>query len=174
VPLVLVGIGSNRQRELHVPVAVRGLARLFPDVVLSSVYETVAVGFQGDPFFNLVAAFNTHLDLASLLDAIHSIEESCGRVRGEKRFGSRNMDIDVLTYGDEICDGEPVEIPRSDITTAAYVLVPLAELLPASQHPVFGESYAGLLKRLKLDATGVRRCEFNPLALPATAVANSA
>ncbi len=163
MPQVLVGIGSNQQRELNVSHAVQGLVRSFPDVSLSSVYETVAVGFKGDPFFNLVATFGTELELSALLDKIHGIEESCGRVRGEKRFGPRNMDIDVLTYGDEICDGEPVEIPRSDIITAAYVLVPLAELVPTRQHPVLGESYAGLLSRLKLDISGVRRSEFNPL-----------
>jgi len=163
MPRVLVGIGSNRQREQHVRTAVRGLTLSFPDLALSSVYETVAVGFHGDPFFNLVGSFTTGVSLVAVLDRIHAIEEECGRIRGEKRFGPRNLDIDVLTYGDEICDGDPVEIPRSDITTAAYVLVPLAELVPRSQHPLLGESYAALLQRLKLDATGVMRSGFNPL-----------
>ena len=164
MPRVLVGIGSNQQREQHVRTAVRGLVRSFPDLALSSVYETAAVGFQGDPFFNLVGTFDTDLSLGALLDRIHAIEEQCGRVRGEKRFGPRSLDIDVLTYGDEIHADEPVEIPRSDITTAAYVLVPLVELVPHSQHPLLGESYAALLQRLNLDARGVRRSGFDPLS----------
>ncbi len=166
MPRVLIGIGSNQQREQHVRAAARKLARLFPDLALSGVYETVAVGFKGDPFFNLVASFASELSLSSLLDMIRAIEEDCGRKRGEKRFGPRSLDIDLLAYGDEICDGEPVEVPRSDILTAAYVLIPLAELAPDSLHPLLGESYAELLVRLKLDATGVRRCGFDPLAEP--------
>ena len=166
MPRILIGIGSNQQRQRNVRAAVSKLAQAFPDLVLSSVYETVAVGFQGDPFFNLVAAFTSELSLSSLLDRIRAIEEVCGRQRGEKRFGPRSLDIDLLTYGDEICDGEPVEVPRSDIITAAYVLIPLAELAPHSLHPLLGKSYAELLAGLKLDATGVRRCNFDPLAQP--------
>ncbi len=169
MPRILIGIGSNQQRQRHVRAAIRKLLQCFPDLAVSSVYETVAVGFQGDPFFNLVAAFTSEQGLSSLLDTLRAIEEECGRKRGEKRFGPRSLDIDLLAYGDEICDGEPVEIPRSDILTAAYVLIPLAELAPHSQHPVLGESYAALLNRLKLDTTGVRRCSFDPLAqIPAT------
>ncbi len=164
MPRVHIGIGSNQQRQYHIGIAVHKLADVFPDLVLSSVYETVAVGFEGDPFFNLVGRFSTTLSLGPLLDKVRAIEEECGRVRGEKRYGPRSLDIDVLTYGDEICEGEPVEIPRSDIVTDAYVLIPLAELSPHSQHPVLGESYATLLNRLRLDSSGVKRIQFDPFS----------
>ncbi len=164
MPRVLIGLGSNQERERHLSAALQGLLRLFPDLTISSVYETDAVGFQGDPFFNLVGMFSTELSLSVLLDKIRALEEECGRVRSEKRFGPRSLDIDILTFGDEICDGEPVEIPRSDITTAAYVLIPLVELVPNTLHPLLGTSYAQLLERLKLDTAGVRRCAFDPLA----------
>lgn len=166
MPRVYVSIGSNQDRERHVRTAVAALAERFDDLRLSSVYETEAVGFSGDPFFNLVAAFETDLDLEALVGVLRDIEVGTGRVRTEKRFGPRTMDIDVLVYGDTICDEDPIEVPRSEITRQAYVLHPLAEIAPNATHPVLGESYASLDRRLGLSREGMRRVNF-PLPLPA-------
>lgn len=156
---VYVSIGSNQDRESNVRAAVAALRERFCDVVLSSVYETEAVGFEGDPFFNLVAGFDTDMELDQLTDALHDIEVRAGRVRTEKRYGPRTMDIDVLTYGDTISDDDAVDVPRSEITQQAYVLHPLAEIAPDAQHPALGESYAALQARLGLSTRGMRRVQ---------------
>ena len=162
MPRVFVSIGSNQDRERSVRTAVSALERRFRDVRLSSVYETEAVGFEGDPFFNLVAGFETELDLEEVVRALRDIETLVGRVRTGKRFGPRTMDIDVLTYGDAVCDQDPVEVPRGEITRHAYVLHPLAELAPEATHPVLGESFSSLDRRLGLDRHGMRRVAFSP------------
>lgn len=161
MPRVFVSIGSNQRRERNIRAAVAALVEQFGAVVLSSVYETEAVGFSGDPFFNLVAEFETERSVDSVLDVLRAIETRCGRVRVEKRYGPRTLDIDVLTYGDVICEDEPVELPRSEILTQAYVLKPLAELAPGALHPILGERYADLWSRLGLSESGIVRTDFD-------------
>ena len=162
MPQVFVSIGSNQDRIRSVRRAVSELEAAFGKVNLSAVYESPAVGFDGDAFFNLVAAFETELTLESLVNRLREIESRCGRVRLEKQFGPRTMDIDVLIYGGHVSEDETVEIPRSEMLSQAYVLRPLAELAPEARHPSLGESYAHLRDRLALDESEMRRCDFDP------------
>lgn len=164
MPSVFVSIGSNQDRERSLRLAVSKLNAAFHALRLSTLYETKAVGFEGDPFFNLVAGFFTDLPLEELVDRLREVETSCGRIRVEKRYGPRTMDIDVLTYGDHVSEDEAMEVPRSEMLSQAYILRPLAELAPESRHPVLGESYAALYERLALDESGMRRAEFDALA----------
>ena len=162
MPRVFVSIGSNEDRERNVRRAVHELNATFDGLRLSDVYECDAVGFVGDPFFNLVAQFETTLAVDEVLDRLRAIETRCGRVRTSRRYGPRTMDIDILTYGDWISDDEAVEIPRSEILREAYVLKPLSEIAPNALHPALGETYAALDRRLKLRETGIRQVDFNP------------
>ena len=156
-----VSIGSNVERELHVRCAIDELRARFGSVLVSQVYETESVGFSGDPFLNLVAGFDTDLELEELVDTLRDVETRNGRKRTAKRYGPRTLDIDVLVYGDMICEEDPIELPRSEITRQAYVLLPLAELAPNAQHPLLGERYADMCIRLNLDTSGM-----HPVELP--------
>jgi len=160
VTRVHVSIGSNQDRERHVREAVAALAAAFGPLDVSGVYETPAVGFDGEPFYNLAAGFDTGEDVHQVLARLKAIERAAGRTPGEKRFGPRTLDIDVLTFGDLQCD-DPVELPRGEILTEAYVLHPLAELAPDARHPVLGESYRALVERLGLDTRGMRRVDLD-------------
>ena len=162
---VFVSIGSNVEREHHVRSAINALRTRFGTVRASRVYETVAVGFRGDPFLNLVAGFDTNLELEELVDTLRDVETRNGRQRTEKCYGPRTLDIDVLVFGDLICDEDPVELPRSEILRQAYILLPLAELAPNTQHPVLGECYVDLCARLQLDTSGMQAVDLQlPLA----------
>jgi 2-amino-4-hydroxy-6-hydroxymethyldihydropteridine diphosphokinase len=162
MPRVFVSIGSNQDREASLRRAVRELEQAFDDVRLSPIYETAAVGFEGEDFFNLVASFETRTPLPALLEQLRQIETRCGRVRAGKRFGPRTMDIDVLTYGDHVSEDEGLDVPRAEMLSQAYVLRPMAELAPGLRHPLLGESFAALRERLHLDESGMRRCAFDP------------
>ena len=164
MPRVYVSIGSNQQREHHVARAVAQLDARFSPVMLSTVYETEAVGFAGDAFFNLVAGFDTDMDLDELLACIRQIEICCGRIRTQQRFGPRTMDIDVLTYGDWVAEDDALDIPRSEILAEAYVLTPLAQIAPHAMHPQLGESYASLRDRLALPQQGMQESDYEPRA----------
>lgn len=141
---VYISVGSNQQAREHVPKALDALRSEFSPIELSPIYESVAVGFDGDNFINLVVGFNTERSLQDINNILNKIEKSCGRNRGEERFSSRTMDLDLLTYGDLVCHDEHWDIPRSEITRNAFVLKPLADLAPNSLHPESGESYSRL------------------------------
>ncbi len=144
MPQVWLSIGSNIDRERNICGAVRSLREAFGKLVLSSVYESKAVGFAGDPFYNMVIGLGTDLPVRSLNSCFRDIEKKHGRVRGGEKFASRTLDIDLLLYGDEVVNGEGIEIPRNEITQYAFVLRPLAEVAGGMRHPVDGRAYQEL------------------------------
>lgn len=144
MPRVFVGIGSNIDRDHCVRAAVADLQRQYGDVQLSSVYESEAVGFEGDAFYNLVAAFDTQDSVEQVVATLSSIEQAHGRQRGSQRFSSRTLDLDLLLYGDMVGSGEGYRVPRDEIPRYAFVLWPLAEIAPSQRHPETGETFLAM------------------------------
>ena len=144
MPRVFVGIGSNIDRERSVRAGVEDLRQQYGDVQLSSVYESDAVGFDGDAFYNLVAAFDTDDSVETVVAKLAGIEDRHGRVRNGERFAARTLDLDLLLYGDAIINAENFHVPRDEIPRYAFVLWPLAEIAPDLIHPEIGESYADM------------------------------
>lgn len=138
---VFVGIGSNVEPEQRVRQAVKLLRERFGAIRFSPVYRNAAVGFEGDDFLNLVAAFETGLEVTPLNAALDEIEFACGRERGAARFAPRTMDLDLLLYGDRVSLA-PVVLPRKEVLKYAFVLKPLADLAPDKYHPGTDSSYA--------------------------------
>ena len=144
MPRVFVGIGSNIDREASVRAGVSDLREKYGELQLSSVYESEAVGFEGDAFYNLVAAFDTSVSVDQVFATLAGIEETHGRVRGGERFSSRTLDLDLLLYGDLVAKGEGYHVPRDEIPRYAFVLWPLSELEPAMKHPQTGETFLAM------------------------------
>jgi 2-amino-4-hydroxy-6-hydroxymethyldihydropteridine diphosphokinase len=147
MPRVFVGIGSNIDRERSIRAGVADLQQQFGDVQLSSVYESDAVGFDGDAFYNLVAAFDTDDSVEQVVAKLARIEDQHGRVRNGERFAARTLDLDLLLYGDDIITTESYHVPRDEIPRYAFVLWPLAEIMPDGVHPQTGETYAAMWKK---------------------------
>ena len=141
MPRIWVSLGSNIEREKHIRAAVAELERLLGPASISPVYETDAEGFEGPAFYNLVTGHETDLPAEKLMRLFRQLEDELGRERGENRFDSRTMDIDLLTYGDLIGEVAGKQLPRDDITDYAFVLKPLCDLAPDEVHPVLGKSY---------------------------------
>jgi 2-amino-4-hydroxy-6-hydroxymethyldihydropteridine diphosphokinase len=135
VVAVYVAAGSNVAPERNLTRASGALRREFPGVRFSPWYRNRAVGFEGEDFINLVAGFDTELPLPEVLARLHAIETDCGRPRGAPRWAPRSMDLDVLLYGDLVCDEPRLKLPRPDLLQRAYMLGPLAQLAPEVMHP---------------------------------------
>jgi 2-amino-4-hydroxy-6-hydroxymethyldihydropteridine diphosphokinase len=146
---VFLSLGSNIDRQHNIGSGLDDLAAAFGELRLSPVYESEAVGFKGSPFFNLVVALETDLPVAELADRLRDIERAHGRVRGEKKFASRTLDIDILTYGDLTGEFDGVSLPRDEILKHAFVLRPLADLAPYAMHPQLGRTYAALFNEYR-------------------------
>ena len=141
---VFLGIGSNIERERYITAGLDALHGLFHDLALSSVYDSVAIGFAGQPFLNLVAAVHTDIPLDELAARLRHIETEYGRPADAARFSPRHLDIDILTYDDVVGTIAGVTLPRDEILENAFVLCPLAELSPDTLHPGLQRSYLSL------------------------------
>lgn len=145
---VYVSLGSNIRPAEHMRKGVSALRARFGALSLSSVYDSAAVGFSGDNFYNMVAGFDADAPVRAVAQLLHDIEEAHGRVRSGPRFSSRTLDIDLLLYDTLIAHASGLDVPRAEITRHAFVLQPLAEIAPDYIHPEQGRSLARLWAEL--------------------------
>ncbi len=160
MPRVWLSLGSNIDREQNISSALSALNDQFGALSVSSVYESVAVGFSGDPFYNLIVGMDTDVAVESLAVMLRRIEADHGRVRDGGGFAPRTLDIDLLTYDDLVMDGALV-LPRDEITRYAFVLKPLSEIAGDELHPVLGCSYVSLWQQSDLQDQELWPIEFD-------------
>jgi 2-amino-4-hydroxy-6-hydroxymethyldihydropteridine diphosphokinase len=137
---IYISLGSNIEPIRHLKAALIDLNCHFDELLLSSVFESEAVGFDGTNFLNMVVAAETALPIETVVATFKQIEQDHGRVKGAKKFAARTLDLDLLLYDDVVCQ-TPIELPRAEILYNAFVLWPLAEIAPLLTHPVTHEPY---------------------------------
>lgn len=103
-------------------------------VSTSCVYETAPVGPPQPDFLNAVCEVETDLEPAHLVQALKRIEATIGRVPGQ-RWGPREIDLDLLLFGQETIDEPEVSVPHPELTKRAFVLVPILEIAPDLELP---------------------------------------
>jgi 2-amino-4-hydroxy-6-hydroxymethyldihydropteridine diphosphokinase len=146
---VLLGLGSNAGRDQHLAAGLNALAELLVDMRCSPVVESVAVGYSGENFYNLVVGGSTELPLMELDRRLKFIEAESGRYAPNRK--GLPLDIDVLLYGDLTGNFHGLELPRPEILRNAFVLWPLAMLAPDVRHPLQGETFAALWQQAQID-----------------------
>lgn len=161
---VYVSIGSNLEPEANIPSALAELRRRYGALIVSPVYESEAVGFAGDNFYNLVVGFDADQAVHAVIRNLREIERQHKRKRSDKRFGPRTLDLDLLLYDDLVLAENGVAIPRDEILRYAFVLKPLMDVAGERQHPVDGRSYAELWAVLQHEVAGATLW---PVRLPA-------
>jgi len=160
VARVYISVGSNIDRGRNVTASLDRLSSAYGELRLSSVFESEPVGFEGDPFLNLVVGLDTPQTVGVLSQFLRQIEDDSGRRRDAPRFSSRSLDLDLLTYDDVVGVVDGVSLPRAEITETAFVLCPLAEIAGADIHPVAQKSYADLWRHFDMGAQQLRPVEF--------------
>jgi 2-amino-4-hydroxy-6-hydroxymethyldihydropteridine diphosphokinase len=154
---VVLAVGSNLGDRLGtLTECVQALRRLPETDVLaiSPVYQTAPLGGPAQPdYLNAVLIASTGLGPYDLLAAAHAIEAAAGRVRAE-RFGPRTLDIDIISYADEVSADPVLTLPHARAHERAFVLAPWHDLDPGASLPGHGK-VADLL--VDLDSGGVRR-----------------
>ena len=154
-----IGFGSNiGDRLKHIQNAIHALSKTEGITLqeISSVYKTDPVGYEAQgQFLNGVAAIQTNLSPHTLLPILKDIETAIGR-QHRIRWGPREIDLDLLIYGDLRLQTEKLVVPHPEMHLRRFVLAPLAEIAPDLVHPVFQETIQTLLKRLEDDKSVTR------------------
>ncbi len=145
---VYIGIGSNIDKQIHIPQVIDELAAEFGEIQVSPIYQTSAEGFSGDDFYNLVVGVDTDMSPYQMRQYLRELEASHDRVRDSKnQFISRTLDLDQLMYGTKQINQDGVHVPSSDITNYPIVLKPLVDIAGEVIHPTLRMSLARLWQR---------------------------
>lgn len=147
---VYLNIGSNIEREDNIQRCMQTLRAAYPDIVFSQIYETEAVGFDGDAFYNLAASLQTSQSFEQISSYLKVLEDDHARKRDGVKFSSRTLDVDILLYDDLILQPE-YDIPRKEILRYPFVLFPLEEISPEAIHPELKLSIAEIAAQSSLE-----------------------
>jgi 2-amino-4-hydroxy-6-hydroxymethyldihydropteridine diphosphokinase len=131
-----LSLGSNvgdRSANLHQ--AISRLGEFGELVGVSSFYETEPVEVTSQPWFlNCALGLDTQESAQNLLKRILQLEQEMGRRRGGNK-GPRNIDIDILLFGDQVISFPDLDVPHPAMHQRRFVLQPLAEIAPDASHP---------------------------------------
>lgn len=144
---IYISVGSNINRAYYIKQGLDALAQAFDvpfsRLQLSSLFESEAVGFQGDAFYNMVVGLHCEHSVEQVAELLRNIEYNHGRSPNAQKYSPRTLDLDLLLY-DNLVVEQPAQLPRHEICTSAFVLWPLSELAPNLLHPVLQQSYQTL------------------------------
>lgn len=141
---VYVAAGSNVDPANHLRMALAELAHAYPSLRVSPAYRNKAVGFDGDDFINLVVGFNTDEPVARVREVLQRIEIACGRPPQAPKWAPRSMDLDILLFGQFVCNEPGLVIPRPDLVRRPYMLKPMANIAPGVVHPLLKKTMGEL------------------------------
>jgi 2-amino-4-hydroxy-6-hydroxymethyldihydropteridine diphosphokinase len=137
-----LNIGSNIEPEYHLQEAIRLLNEQGQVEAISNAWQSHAFGSNGPDFLNACVLFLTHMTPDRLKErVIRPIEAQLGRVRSANKFAPRTIDIDIILFDDEPFGEE--------FWSNAFIVVPLADLLPNFHHPFSYEKLAKVAEHMR-------------------------
>jgi 2-amino-4-hydroxy-6-hydroxymethyldihydropteridine diphosphokinase len=143
---VYLALGANvGDRHANIEQAIKLLGEKITNLKVAPVIETKAVGYTDQPdFLNTAIRGQTDLEPEELLKFIKSVEQKVGRTE-TFRWGPREIDIDIIFYGDQTLKIKHLTIPHPEYKNRDFVLRPLLALNPDLKDPVTNEPLVGFL-----------------------------
>ena len=147
-----ISIGSNIGDRLQNLQDAIDLIHLEISIVtsISPIYQTKAVGFEGDDFYNICISFFSNDDPNNLLQTLLNIETKLGRTRSDKNvYESRIIDLDIILIEDQVINNNLLTVPHPSMHLREFVLAPLNDIDPNINHPILNKNSNELLKSCK-------------------------
>lgn len=120
---------------------------------ISKVYKSVAMGFEGDDFFNCCLVLESYLSPKKVLKTLLEIETSLGRIRHNKNvYEARTIDLDIIFCETKTIQTQTLQVPHPEMHNRKFVLQPLCDMSPQMKHPKFDKDLTGLLADCKDDS----------------------
>ncbi len=145
---ILLSLGTNMGHKLeNLETCVMAIHNDIATVVeVSKVYETPAWGFESDVFYNCAIAIHTHKSAQKILSEFQKLEKKLGRIKtNTEQYESRSIDIDIISFNDEIIETENLKIPHIHLQNRKFVLFPMNDIAPKWYHPKLNKTISELL-----------------------------
>ncbi len=146
---VVLGIGSNLENRLqNLEKCLFYISKRLGKITkISKIYETPAMDFKGNPFYNIAVEVKTIFTPEKTLSITQNIEKTLGRAKKSinHKYQNRPIDIDILYFNDNVLKTKELQIPHPEITNRNFVLYPLNDILPKFFHPIFNKNHQELL-----------------------------
>ncbi len=146
---IILSIGSNigkSQENINSAIEIMQDIGIIKNVRLSSFFSTEPIGFTSNNwFYNIALSATTYLSYHQFLFFAKSIEYQFGR-KAKYRISDRELDIDILFYGDSVISDKMITIPHPKLQDRNFVLIPLNEIEPDFIHPILNKPVSELLK----------------------------
>ncbi|MFE3869986.1 2-amino-4-hydroxy-6-hydroxymethyldihydropteridine diphosphokinase [Flavobacterium sp. ZS1P70] len=146
---VVLSLGSNQGNRLeNIENCLQFIHQEVGTVIkVSRLYESPAWGFDSDAFYNCVAVIHTTNSAQKVLNQVLKVEKKLGRVRSNKvGYQSRTIDVDLISFDEEIIDSEKLQIPHPLMQNRKFVLLPIQDLNLDWKHPVLKKTISELLE----------------------------
>ncbi|WP_405573573.1 2-amino-4-hydroxy-6-hydroxymethyldihydropteridine diphosphokinase [Winogradskyella sp. Asnod2-B02-A] len=143
-----IALGSNKGNKLqYLQSAVDAIfVHIGAVKKISKVYRTPAFGFEGDDFYNACISVVTEFKPKKVLRELQNIEIELGRKsKTTKGYESREIDLDILFFEDEIIEEKTLILPHPQLQNRKFVLQPLLDVAKDFKHPVLNKSIETLL-----------------------------
>jgi 2-amino-4-hydroxy-6-hydroxymethyldihydropteridine diphosphokinase len=129
---VYVALGGNIEPSRHLELAMEALAARFRIDAVSGVYRTAAIGRPEQPdYLNAAVRFDCKLGPRELKHGVlRVIEDGLGRVRCPDKFAARNIDLDLLLYGERVIAEADFVLPDPDILERPFLARCLLDIEP--------------------------------------------
>lgn len=153
---IILSIGSNKGDRLeNIQKCIALIHRKVATVVkVSRLYQTPSWGFEGKAFYNAALVVHSHKSAEKILSEVLNIEKELGRTRTETAtYESREIDIDIIAYGNEIIKTKSLEVPHPRMHQRQFVLQPLLDLQLDYTHPILKKNIVELTKECPDDTS---------------------
>ncbi|WP_298305751.1 2-amino-4-hydroxy-6-hydroxymethyldihydropteridine diphosphokinase [Flavobacterium sp.] len=161
---VILSLGSNQGNRLeNIEHCIDLLHQEVGTVVkVSSLFESDSWGFSSDSFYNCAVLIHTHKNPQKLLKNILKVEKKLGRVRTESSdYQPRVIDVDMISFDDEIMESESLQIPHKHLQDRLFVLLPMMEVVSDWTHPISQKSISDILKECEDKGNCVKISKLN-------------